>query len=523
MLREWRVTYQEELAQLRAEEKKAMAKAVAKVKGKAKERAAAKAAVKAVMKAAYEKVELPCVSGIYRHYLEHIPNVILVGMFRAWVGRGYRLAALAGGVSSIFSGHILDAYGLPGDVHCSDLKLTDAMFNALDHCDFKLIDRDWGAWMGEFPSRDDVESLRPPVPYFDIQCALLGAPSSAPLSSPSSSDPSLPADAEREAADGLTGFQSRGNVRAQEELANRITIVTNFNPSVKTNTDRHHATKADQPADVDSLADQVSERTSLNHHNLSTLTISRKDVLFQAQDESILFLILGDMPAELRDPLERSIEICLGGTSEKPVLRDVRSPEEIAEFISIHFQWYARMCQKGMDAPKHVHSWFLKHEAVTKTNHTRKMLDHYEEYNALCVALERLKVHLGDVYDEIACYAESIPRCTPSPSHPFAGFVINLNIAAKAHRDGKDLKGCVVLPVGTFQGGELCLREPGLVVPLRLGDCGFFYSCDITHFNLPYTGTRASLVLHSDREGIQWVNDGMGSRGNMYFNNLCSK
>ena len=83
------------------------------------------------------------------------------------------------------------------------------------------------------------------------------------------------------------------------------------------------------------------------------LISSSKDVLFQAKDDSILLLILGDMPADLRDRLERSIEICLGGTSDKPVLQDVRTPEEIGDFISIHFQWYARMCQKvSCSAPK---------------------------------------------------------------------------------------------------------------------------------------------------------------------------
>ncbi|KAM5543954.1 hypothetical protein V8D89_002571 [Ganoderma adspersum] len=246
MLREWRVTYQEELAQLRAEEKKVIAKAVAKMKGKAKERAAAKAVVKAAMKAAYKKVELPCVSGIYHRYLEYIPNMIL----------------------------------------------------------------------------------------------LKGS------------------------------FYTHGGIK----------------------------------------------KNSNTYIQVDPVIFAGKDILFQAQDEFILFLILGDMPAELRDPLERSIEICLGGTSEKPVLYDIRSPEEIAKFISIHFQWYARMCQKGTGAPKHVHPWFLKREGVTKTNHTqivpyesREMLDHYEEYNALCMALERiftwieqkLKVYLGDIYDEI--------------------------------------------------------------------------------------------------------------------------
>ncbi|KAI1785140.1 hypothetical protein LXA43DRAFT_900434, partial [Ganoderma leucocontextum] len=191
---------------------------------------------------------------------------------------------------------------------------------------------------------------------------------------------------------------------------------------------------------------------------------------------------------------------------------------------------------QGNDAPKHIHPWFLRRAGVQRTNHmqmvpyeSREMLDHYEEYDALCHALEQVfswieqkvhLVHLGDLYYELACYAEAIPGRKPSPSHPFAGFILNLNIAAKAHRDGKDFKACLVLPIGTFAGGELCLYEPGLVLPLRSGDCAVFRSCDVTHFNLTYTGTRASIVLHSDREGLKWVNGRMGWEGNSYLDDV---
>lgn len=73
------------------------------------------------------------------------------------------------------------------------------------------------------------------------------------------------------------------------------------------------------------------------------------------------------------------------------------------------------------------------------------------------------------------------------------------------------------MPIGTFKGGELCLAEPGLVVPLRSGDFFVFPSCSITHFNLLYTGIRASLVCHSDREGVRWAQDYNGWHSHPYF------
>ncbi|KAI1785027.1 hypothetical protein LXA43DRAFT_860474, partial [Ganoderma leucocontextum] len=156
---------------------------------------------------------------------------------------------------------------------------------------------------------------------------------------------------------------------------------------------------------------------------------------------------------------------------------------------------------QGTDTPKRIHPWYLKRAGVARTNHTqmapyesKEMLDNFEEYDALCNALEqvfawvenKLKAHLGDLYYEIACYAEEVPGRKASPCYPFAGFVLNFNVATKGHRDSGDLKACLVIPIGTFQGGELCLVEPGLVLPLRSGDCVAFPSCEITHFNLPY-------------------------------------
>ena len=59
---------------------------------------------------------------------------------------------------------------------------------------------------------------------------------------------------------------------------------------------------------------------------------------------------------------------------------------------------------------------------------------------------------------------------------PFPGFVINVNICTKAHRDVNDFLCCLVMAVGSLTKGELVLKEPGIVVPLHSGDLTIFSS-----------------------------------------------
>lgn len=114
-------------------------------------------------------------------------------------------------------------------------------------------------------------------------------------------------------------------------------------------------------------------------------------------------------------------------------------------------------------------------------------------------------------------YADLLPGKDASPAYPFAGYVLNVNVCTRAHRDFKDMLLCVVIPIGDFVGGELCLLEPGIVLELRSGDMVIFPSHRLTHFNLHYTGQRASLVLHSDRDGAQWVKNRNGWERNRYM------
>jgi hypothetical protein len=113
-------------------------------------------------------------------------------------------------------------------------------------------------------------------------------------------------------------------------------------------------------------------------------------------------------------------------------------------------------------------------------------------------------------FDELSIYCDALPMKAACPSYPFGGFVLNLRVSTSAHRDHGDKKLCVVIPFGQFQGGQLCLYEIGLKFDLRLGDVLIFPSCDLTHFNMHFSGKRGTLVLHSDRQGDEWVSDRRG-------------
>lgn len=94
-----------------------------------------------------------------------------------------------------------------------------------------------------------------------------------------------------------------------------------------------------------------------------------------------------------------------------------------------------------------------------------------------------------------------------SAIHPLSGFVLNFCACSSAHRDTGDLLICIVISFGDFEGRELCLHEPGMVLRLRAWDAFIFRSGDIMHFNLHYSGLRGSLVLHTDKEAANYSQD----------------
>lgn len=75
--------------------------------------------------------------------------------------------------------------------------------------------------------------------------------------------------------------------------------------------------------------------------------------------------------------------------------------------------------------------------------------------------------------------------------------------------------------IGDHKGGELCLLELGLVLELKNGDVIMFKSGQISHFNLHYSGTRASIVLNTDAAIHEYASNGMnGWASNNYMSSF---
>ncbi|KAJ7711117.1 hypothetical protein B0H16DRAFT_1344042, partial [Mycena metata] len=87
-----------------------------------------------------------------------------------------------------------------------------------------------------------------------------------------------------------------------------------------------------------------------------------------------------------------------------------------------------------------------------------------------------------------------LPLNQRSEAYPFSGYVLNISVSTRGHRDKGDLEFCVVFPLGEWTGGGLDLFEPSFLFRLHSTDAIIFPSCDITHFNQDFKGIHMSLV-----------------------------
>ena len=123
---------------------------------------------------------------------------------------------------------------------------------------------------------------------------------------------------------------------------------------------------------------------------------------------------------------------------------------------------------------------------------------------ALC-CLSQMETYLQEEFEFLMEVASVLPGNSSSPVAPFISLVVKINGRMKAHRDSLNQHLCLVILIGCFEEGALCLLENGLVLELCSGDVALFRSSEVTHFNLDYKGLRASLVLQTDKEFAAWV------------------
>ncbi|TFK60964.1 hypothetical protein BDN72DRAFT_904529 [Pluteus cervinus] len=241
--------------------------------------------------------------------------------------------------------------------------------------------------------------------------------------------------------------------------------------------------------------------------------------------------VWSSMPRHIQTPLFNSTHAIFGHQFN---YRDSER-SRLLPFDTYHFSVYNRYAVRGKDYdPKADPSTLQRKGKKTKANtctfiprHSTEIRNNPIRYGLIQQSLapvftwidRMVHQHLPEDWAELKSFVDSLPGNQTCPASPFAGFVINLNVATQVHRDWNDNSICVVLVISdpACEGGELVLEEPGLVLDLKCGDVIVFPSSQISHFNLHFKGWRASLVCHSDRHSVGWLEDFNGWVDHLLF------
>ncbi|OAX31363.1 hypothetical protein K503DRAFT_671843, partial [Rhizopogon vinicolor AM-OR11-026] len=211
------------------------------------------------------------------------------------------------------------------------------------------------------------------------------------------------------------------------------------------------------------------------------------------KDDSLMAFVSTGLPSHIRSALEVNLLAALG---KQDLLEEADTQlHGCQSFQAMHLSWYNRHCTRGYEAPKDVQPWLLEKEGK-RTNHGQMIpyiSQDLQQHQRIYETISRIETYLKEDFEMLMEIASVLPGNCFSPAAPFISLVININVRTKAHRDSSDRHLCLVIPVGHFEGGALCLLENGLVLELRSGDVALFRSSEVTHFNLDYRGARASL------------------------------
>ena len=98
-----------------------------------------------------------------------------------------------------------------------------------------------------------------------------------------------------------------------------------------------------------------------------------------------------------------------------------------------------------------------------------------------------------DIYEEILRIGKLVCKI------PFSTVYINKDLQCDKHKDGSNVGPSTLISIGDFVGGEICIQEnensENYIVCSAKYQGIQFDGSKLTHFNLPHTGTKYSLVF----------------------------
>ncbi|PPQ97260.1 hypothetical protein CVT26_000652 [Gymnopilus dilepis] len=451
--------------------------------------------------------------------------------------------------STVFNETLLFAKGVPPFTEAGDLTRSDEFF---DNITFNAIlkPRHKGHWLPCLQGNDIPVTE---TPFHIVNKAILSANSlSLQTCVPVYCDHTMELDSpltpvEEEHYGGFPFEAGAEHSQAPGRKAQTFIIDTNFDPELEENRsayltkrgdkdfcfniterERYLAGKAEEPSSLDDLRKKLQGQLAEGFKELGAYVNVTQDcangtrIRVNDKNGDVIMFSFPDLPEDKRGRLMLALKAIF---PDEVKYTDSEKEGAGFSFPARQFHFWNVYATHGSQYPDGVEpAVSLKNKASKKGKSNSstcmprasvEILQNSNRYRLLreCLAdifdwlRAVLKEALPEEFEIISGYADVLPADGFSPVYPFSGFVLNLNVCTKMHRDARDLRLCVVMALSdaNCKGGDICFKEPGIRLQMRCGDVVVFPSSQLTHFNRHFKGERASLVFHTDSNGQVWV------------------
>ncbi|KAG1868759.1 hypothetical protein C8R48DRAFT_771536 [Suillus tomentosus] len=411
---------------------------------------------------------------------------------------------------NIFCLSFLTSIGVGNTIDCTDLSLSDKVFDGFKQHHFSLPTREIGAWAICVPAVTEqrlvidgkgISSHLPSMLDSINECRGMKIPIDVTVIQTS------------------YDRKHRSNIHFPAKTNRRENIIW-------TEGERAKAEVGEVVKDIDDLRSKLDNlyingcRTEDRYLRIPMSILQGGGLDLRNSDGSLMAFVCLSLPEDIRCGLTSSLLACFDGKEvlqmrHKQDYSDVQDSDDVPEVEDRANYDLEKLTEQTLSSPfqcLHFSLW-NRYSTTASPPPIPLKIQHENDISYR----ELMKTHLPEEYEVIIELSHNLPGGECSPVAPFLSIVINLNVTTEAHRDRFDKDLCLVLPIGKFKAGALVHFEQGLVLELRCGDFVIFPSDDTTHFNLHYEGKRASFVFHTDKGFDKWKNGCNGWAINNHF------
>ncbi|KAG8718493.1 hypothetical protein FRC09_012602 [Ceratobasidium sp. 395] len=303
-----------------------------------------------------------------------------------------------------------------------------------------------------------------------------------------------------------------------------------------TTQEREHVLKARHARSIEEFAAQLCEqnktgvKTKGSYARLSSALINETDVLAYGPGEAEDHFIFGvfSMDTGAYDLQSIALDITKHTIGFDDQIVDSAAQGEDYDYQAVHIGMWGRRAMGGQYAPNGTHPRLYMRDNTQNLPYpdqsVTKLADRFDPGHSGFCPLSRLLHTLTDmlqpVWDKLWQYiptlmrkqetlSDSLGPIYPLECTPFCMVVLNIQAVSRGHRDLGDCEDtiCLILALGDFKGGALCVYEPGASIDLKHGNLAAIRSRRMVHFNLDFVGQRFTYVFTSDNGLERWERD----------------